>query len=188
MSSSKAEELSLSEYYPPDYADFEEAEFDDIPPLVVPVEALLEYAPQTQYPWYSVEDGDSGIEGVPNIVEKYEEPITDQEILEALLDPDRLKEGWRPWRDNPTREFHITKIAFLSQDPTQWDALELDLYSPTGDPDDISWPILDGHHRLAAAVFLGHELIEVCVSGYVDMIPLLFPEAYIAPPHPLYSQ
>lgn len=64
------------------------------------------------------------------------------------------------------RQFHTRRVAYLvvnrASDPIHFDA-NVGSYH--------FWSIIDGNHRLAAAIYREDEEIEVAVSGFLDLLP-----------------
>lgn len=90
-------------------------------------------------------------------------PITREEVQKAIEEKD--------FRDKPLghqglRIDHIRRVAYLEAHP---DPTPLSL-----DVGDSSWIVIDGNHRLGAAIFRGDETIEVEVSGEVSLIEALY--------------
>lgn len=68
----------------------------------------------------------------------------------------------------PTRAYHIQRIAFLVVHG--WtDPIEMDLGCPSLGGYQ-SWPIQDGNHRFAAAIYLGYRSIRAGLSGEMKWI------------------
>lgn len=63
-------------------------------------------------------------------------------------------------------EIHAHRIAFLVEHPAI-DPIEVDVGVPDLGyiPD---WIVIDGNHRLGAAIIMGKETIPACVSGDID--------------------
>lgn len=72
----------------------------------------------------------------------------------------------------PTQIDHAGRIAFLVVNE-QSDPVEIDVGVPELDCF-VDWPIQDGNHRVAAAIFANRELIRASVSGSVLHAELLF--------------
>lgn len=96
-------------------------------------------------------------------------PVTRREVAEAVQEGRLLSEPYRAsWR----RKDHIERIAFMVVNP---DPKPLDF--DVGVPElgcYVDWPLHDGHHRLAAAIFRGDEAIEADICGSLDYADHLF--------------
>ena len=88
----------------------------------------------------------------------WEVHVSKNAVTEALLDG-RLA-------DAPGGNDHAARIAFLVRNPAQ-DAIEIDVGIPSLGyfPD---WIVVDGNHRLAAAIYAKREYIFATVAGDVD--------------------
>jgi hypothetical protein len=112
----------------------------------VPVSTLLRWSPFAHNVWWELE-----------------RPITRFEVFEALRDGRLYAEPYRepePWTAGRAR--HIERIAFLVANPTN---VPIDFEA---NPFASLWPIVDGNHRLAAAIFSGRRLLPVSVGGFID--------------------
>ena len=94
-------------------------------------------------------------------------PIQRREIVEAIATR-RFEKA--PLPDQPTRTLtrqeHAGRIAYLIV--YGWsDAIHLDVGVPSLGCH-VSWPVVDGNHRLAAAMYRGDKDILADVSGSVD--------------------
>ncbi|WP_323601038.1 hypothetical protein [Pseudomonas putida] len=67
----------------------------------------------------------------------------------------------------PGCDDHSARIAYLVLNPA-CDPIELDVGCPGLGLGGPSWPVLDGNHRLAAAIFREDEFISAQVSGDLD--------------------
>lgn len=76
------------------------------------------------------------------------------------------------YESSPHTTRHTERIAYLVQHPSI-DAIEIDVGVPVLGYH-VSWMVLDGSHRLAAAIFRGDRDIEACVSGQLDYAKKLF--------------
>lgn len=95
-------------------------------------------------------------------------PVTREEIAEAIASGAFLLGGDVPSErlGEANRAYHIRRIAWLAVNG--WDdPIDADFGIPVLNyyPD---WPILDGNHRLAAALYRGDETILVDPAGQVD--------------------
>jgi len=121
---------------------------------VVPLKKLAQWSPFKNVVW-------SGIVG--NFVGQGKGPITIEEVGLAIEEERFQKTSID---SEGTRRQHIERIAYLvvHRDPNP---IELDVGIPHLGCH-VSWPIQDGHHRLAAAFYRGDEGIEADVSGGLD--------------------
>jgi len=103
-----------------------------------------------------------------NCVWLIDSPITVEEV-EAAINKGYLL-------DVPTdvafdRSFHVARVAYLVvhgwEDPIEVEA-----------SDHITWPVMDGNHRLAAAKFLGMEMVEVQFSGCSSLLEEWYGKAW----------
>lgn len=60
-----------------------------------------------------------------------------------------------------TRSHHAARIRTLASSPEGWDPIEIDV-SESGE-----WTVMDGHHRLAAAYYIGRDGILAEVFGFL---------------------
>lgn len=107
-----------------------------------------------------------------------DKPITRKEVAAALADgsyktvsdlpfSDGLKPRTKPMRGE--RKYHARRIAWFvvrqadNEDPRA--PIEVDVGIPEFPGGTIDWPILDGNHRYAAAVYRGDASIKANVSG-----------------------
>ncbi len=93
--------------------------------------------------------------------------ITREEIQRAIDDEDFHSEPIaEEWYEDGVRDKHIKRIAYLVVHG--WDdAIEIDV----GVPVLSYWNdhiVIDGNHRLAAAIFRGDETIGACIAGQLD--------------------
>ena len=101
---------------------------------------------------------------------KMHEPLTRKEIREAiqkrcLISPDIPKPMDGLW-DISSREQHIQRIAWLVANYQEEHPIEVDF----GIPGFCQMAITDGHHRLAAAIYLKLDYILVSASGSTKVI------------------
>jgi hypothetical protein len=68
--------------------------------------------------------------------------------------------------EKPGSEKHAERIAYLVNFGWKY-AIEVDVGVPVLGYH-VNWIVTDGNHRLAAAMFLGLEYIEVSVAGQMD--------------------
>lgn len=84
--------------------------------------------------------------------------LTKRDVTRALMDK-RLA-------SRPGGEDHAARIAYLVLNGWK-DAIEVDVGVPVlGYVTD--WIVTDGNHRLAAAIYARHEVIECSVAGQMD--------------------
>jgi hypothetical protein len=67
---------------------------------------------------------------------------------------------------NHNRSQHIKRIAYLVKNGWS-DPIQIDVGVPSLGCN-IEWPVVDGNHRLAAAIFRGDEEILCEISGSMD--------------------
>lgn len=86
-------------------------------------------------------------------------------VLAQAYSGERRRTEW-------STEDHIARIAYLAQEG--WDKpIDVDVGVPSLGCH-VEWPVIDGNHRLAAAIVRGDEYILAKVSGCSDtMIHLL---------------
>lgn len=73
----------------------------------------------------------------------------------------------------PGGDNHAGRIAYLVRHKAD-DAISIDVGCPSlGDPC-LTWPVLDGNHRLAAAIFRKDETISTTVDGELGYAEDLF--------------
>jgi hypothetical protein len=78
---------------------------------------------------------------------------------------------YRPYTPEKRRDYHIRRIAWLVKNG--WDEpVEIDV----GIPSMNYWPypLIDGHHRLCAAIYLQHPHICASVAGCLEYALELF--------------
>ena len=132
-------------------------EFDE--PIELPLKGLDPWTPFEYYPW------DLTLEQLRKVsADTWESPLTRAEIQTAITECDLIRTpfpggGW-------TREQHVQRVAYLVQHVDRTPIL-IDLGF---EEDTEEWPIYDGHHRLAAAVFRGDTTIQVSFQGSVELI------------------
>jgi len=101
-------------------------------------------------------------------------PISQEEVAEAL-EQDRLApEPFDPVDWTQPREYHVERIAYLVRHGWE-DPIEMDLGIPTLQYVPL-WPIEDGHHRFAAALYRGDDTILVDAAGETDWIESFKPD------------
>jgi len=119
-------------------------------PVRIPIENLAFVSPYENCVWQGIKT-----------------PIKRDEISLAI-DSKRLISV--PLPDNPTRvlarEEHVSRIAHLAVNGWE-DAIHLDVGVPSLGCV-VEWPLVDGNHRLAAAMYRGYQDILAEVSGQVD--------------------
>lgn len=67
----------------------------------------------------------------------------------------------------PDGDDHPARIAYLVLNPAS-DPIELDIGCPSLGYWGPSWPVLDGNHRLAAAIYRKDDSIAALVAGELD--------------------
>ena len=103
-------------------------------------------------------------------------PITFDEI-DAAIASERFVRS--PVNYNENRETHINRIAYLAV--VGWDdAIDVDVGVPSLGCY-VEWPVDDGNHRFAAAIYLDSEFIEAGLSGCCDLISELFGDQAVDP-------
>lgn len=113
---------------------------------LLPVERLLKMNPFERIVWDVVDP-----------------PFTFDEVQRAINDRNFEAEQYNGWERQAARAYHVGRVAYLVVNRTS-DPISVDVGTPTlGYVND--WPILDGHHRLAAAIFRGDPFIEADVAG-----------------------
>ena len=119
-------------------------------PLLVPVRVLTLCSPTH----------------VPPVWHMHWDKIEDEEIRSAAARGDTED---NPYTDGGgvcdhgytwTRQTHIDRIAYLAENPDEWEPIEL--------TNRADWPVYDGHHRLAAAVYLGIESVKCFISSVME--------------------
>lgn len=99
-----------------------------------------------------------------------DEPITREEVGAAIMDGAYLKAN-QPYEDvheYASRDYHIQRVAYLAING--WaDHIVVDLGIPAFGLH-VTWPIQDGNHRFAAAIFRGDKSIFASVGGQTDWI------------------
>ena len=119
----------------------------------LPTESLLPWSPFDHKCWLGLS-----------------EPVT-RKAVQAAIDSKCL--CGTPWDvEHWDSGVHVRRIAYLVTHG--WtEPIEIDVGVPTLGCN-IDWVILDGHHRLAAAIFRGDANVLVSVSGDVDYAGQLF--------------
>jgi len=94
-------------------------------------------------------------------------PITKREIAKAI-DTGNLvdKVLSNPLTKEYKRRDHIGRVAYFVVNGWN-DAIEIDVGIPCLGCN-VSWPVCDGNHRVAAAFYKGNETILASISGEVD--------------------
>jgi hypothetical protein len=100
-------------------------------------------------------------------------PISHKEVGEALKNNTVLSTPYSSTLQPPkwSKKKHVERIAFLVLNP-DLSPIEIDVgvpilgYHP-------EWIVVDGNHRLAAAIFRGDETISATCSGDVNLIDQL---------------
>lgn len=92
-------------------------------------------------------------------------PITREEV-QAAIDAGRLRARPVDADHAATRQQHIERVAYLVVH--SWsDFISVEAHWG-------GWPVVDGNHRLAAAIFRGDKDIEVEFGGMLDEIRDMF--------------
>ena len=100
------------------------------------------------------------------------EPFTQADVR-AAIEQGRLRHvcfttARKPW----DTQAHIERIAYLVVHG--WHGpINVDVGIPSMGFS-VDWPVQDGNHRLAAAIYLGAPVIEASVSGDLDYAQQLF--------------
>ncbi len=92
-------------------------------------------------------------------------PVTREEITKALEADDLLPPDGKPTADL-SRKQHIARITWFVRHGWS-DPVEIDVGIPTFGGH-VDWPLIDGNHRFAAALYLGHHTIRSGFNGSVD--------------------
>lgn len=114
-----------------------------------------------------------------------ETPITREEVTTAI-EENRLREEPCPefsygFGPQGSRQAHVERVAYLAVHG--WtDAIQIDLGVPSLGCH-VDWPVIDGNHRLAAALFRGDSQIEAGFSGDVCLIEELILEETMSYPY-----
>jgi len=98
-----------------------------------------------------------------------DDPITREEVASAIAEGRFQK---MPLDTEGTRRDHVERIAYLVVHPART-PLELDVGIPHLGCH-VDWPLLDGHHRLAAAIYRGDATIDIDAAGSIDYAEELF--------------
>jgi hypothetical protein len=97
-------------------------------------------------------------------------PVSYKEIEKAIKINYTFPTPYSSFLDPPrwSKNKHIGRIAYLVLNP-DLTPIEIDLGIPTlgYSPE---WVVVDGNHRLAAAIFRGDKTINATCSGEVDLI------------------
>ncbi len=122
---------------------------------LVPLEKLKQWSPFDHAVWVNLQEPPA--------------KITIEEVATAIAEG-RL--GSQHLGGCGLRRDHIERVAYLvvNPDPTP---LDLDVGVPFLGCH-VDWPIQDGHHRLAAAIFRNDALIDIDISGSIDYAEELF--------------
>lgn len=97
--------------------------------------------------------------------------LAKQDVLQAIAQRDYLATPVPP-RDDINPFAHARRIAWLVVNGWE-DAIEIDVGVPAFG-NCRAWPVLDGNHRLYAAVIRGDAEIQASVSGSLDFAAELF--------------
>lgn len=100
--------------------------------------------------------------------------ITKEGVQKAILAGDLESTPWNlkyfwPVKNATALEYHEKRVAFLVVNGWK-DSIKIEL------PETWCFNIFDGHHRLAAAIYLNKPKVRIQVSGYVDYARSLFME------------
>jgi hypothetical protein len=115
-----------------------------IPPVLVPVKKLLDWSPFSSYVWTS--------------------SVLTELMVSAAIENGEFVEI--PSDDEENIEYHAKRVAWLVMNPTD-DPIQIDVGCPVLRCH-VDWIIMDGHHRLAAAIYRGDDTIPAHVSGQVS--------------------
>lgn len=96
-------------------------------------------------------------------------PVSKEDVALAL-ETERLVSTPLPGNEGD----HAGRIAYLVLNPAS-DPIDLDMGVPEMGVE-VDWPVVDGNHRLAAALFRGDAQIDVTWSGSSDHFEFLFGE------------
>jgi len=96
-------------------------------------------------------------------------PVSREDVVMAL-ETGRLVSAPLPENEGD----HAGRIAYLVLNPVS-DPIDLDVGVPEMGVE-VDWPVVDGNHRLAAALFRGDKQIDVTWSGSSDHFEFLFGE------------
>jgi len=119
--------------------------------VIIPLKSILKHAnPLEAPPW-------------PDLRVELDPVMVDQaycDLLSGRVDPDRYSQPLDDL-DYPDGRHHAGRIAWLALNGWE-DTISID----ATDIDRGLWPVTDGNHRLAAAVYLGDISIEAEVCGF----------------------
>lgn len=95
-----------------------------------------------------------------------DEPLSKDEVMASR--PIAPKAEWGAWPPpSLRREVHAGRVRWFMLNGWS-DPISVDVGIPS--MCHVAWPVVDGNHRLAAAIMLGHEKIRTEFSGCVDVI------------------
>ena len=100
--------------------------------------------------------------------------VTREMVMDALVHNRFCEEPMSAWtkEQHCRAKSHAERIAYLAYNG--WDdAIQIDVGVP-GLNCYVDWPVQDGNHRLAAAIFRGDYLIKVFVDGDIGYAGQLF--------------
>jgi hypothetical protein len=120
--------------------------------VLIQTKALEKYSPLAKYPW-----GDSRIKNPPISLEEIAEAISSQSYSDQSYSKFIEGKSWNI-KNDWTRKEHIARIAYLVVFPDDENPLDLVVRDHDG------FPIIDGNHRIAAALYRGNEFISVISS------------------------
>lgn len=105
------------------------------------------------------------------------QPVTKKAVATALIAGELEPRSYQTIRQHSdTLQFHIARIAYLVVNGWQ-EAIDLDIgceLMPVSYWRLPEHPVVDGNHRLAAAIFRKDRFISATVSGDVDLAFKLF--------------
>lgn len=100
-------------------------------------------------------------------------PFEQRDVAKALLRPDVYGQYSEPVeRDDISPAGHINRIAFLIRNGWN-DPIEIDVGVPSLGCY-VDWAIIDGNHRLYAAIYRGDTHIKANVGGDLNYVKALF--------------
>lgn len=94
-------------------------------------------------------------------VGEIKQAIEDGRLCDEVYSRDMVAKDWS-W------DMHVERVAYLVMNPSD-KAIEVDLGCPSLGCH-VDWPVTDGNHRLAAAIYRGDEKILVEPAGEVRLI------------------
>jgi len=126
---------------------------------VVPLDVLL-----LASSWNPLERSDIWTSNIvsPEMVRSH---ISSKDLLHLCFDEEMEDDGSSTW----TTEMHAARVAYLVVNGWDDDPIDVDFGVPSLGFR-VGWPIINGNHRLAAAIIRGDKSIAAAVSGEVFMI------------------